>query len=479
MDNTHILYLIIPAYNEEANIERVVKEWHEVVVKTGEKSRLVIVNDGSKDNTGALLQKCAAALPQLIALDKTNSGHGGAVLYGYRYALENGAGYIFQTDSDGQTLPHEFWSFWEEREQYAMILGYRRFRGDGLGRFFVTKILRIMLFLFFHVWIKDANTPFRLLRARELRSFIDLVPANYFLANTLLSVIYQKKRESIRFITITFRKRQGGINSINIHKIMKIGLSAISDFRRLNRALDKTSCTGGGGGLNAAEFDAYAEDFYDQVKSAMGPLGRWREASITYKKEHLDTIVKGCKTILDFGCGSGLYTEYIKKWYPELTVTGIDVSKAFIDMARKKATGCLYSVIKNPEELQKMGNFDCIFINCVLHHIPHTEHKLWLCGLSNILNAGGKLIIMEMNPYAPLVQILQRTNKYEGNAVLLLPSYCRKLIASFLTESAFGYTFIFPWRGAFFRFIEKIVRVIPFGLQYYVVMRHPGVAPTA
>ncbi|MDR2468217.1 MAG: glycosyltransferase family 2 protein, partial [Spirochaetaceae bacterium] len=237
----HILYIVIPAYNEEANIVCVAKEWHEVVVKTGDRSRLVIVNDGSKDNTGEILKSISASLPQLVVLEKENGGHGGTVLHGYRYALENGADYIFQTDSDGQTLPSEFWPFWEEREQHAMILGYRRFRGDGLGRFFVTKILRIMLFLFFHVWIKDANTPFRLLRARELRAFIGFVPDNYFLANTLLSVIYRKKKERIRFITITFRERQGGVNSINIRKIMNIGISALSDFSRLNKALDTTS----------------------------------------------------------------------------------------------------------------------------------------------------------------------------------------------------------------------------------------------
>ena len=45
------LYIVMPAYNEEANIESVVKEWHEVVEKIGPESKLVVVNDGSKDNT--------------------------------------------------------------------------------------------------------------------------------------------------------------------------------------------------------------------------------------------------------------------------------------------------------------------------------------------------------------------------------------------------------------------------------------------
>ena len=54
--------------------------------------------------------------PQLIPLDKPNSGHGATVLYLYRYAIENGADYIFQTDSDGQTNPEEFWQMYENRE---------------------------------------------------------------------------------------------------------------------------------------------------------------------------------------------------------------------------------------------------------------------------------------------------------------------------------------------------------------------------
>ena len=45
------LYIVIPAYNEEANIGRVVDEWYPIAVMAGESSRLVIVNDGSRDNT--------------------------------------------------------------------------------------------------------------------------------------------------------------------------------------------------------------------------------------------------------------------------------------------------------------------------------------------------------------------------------------------------------------------------------------------
>ena len=49
--NKENLYIVIPAYNEEENIENVVREWHEIVEKIGQNSKLVVIDDGSKDNT--------------------------------------------------------------------------------------------------------------------------------------------------------------------------------------------------------------------------------------------------------------------------------------------------------------------------------------------------------------------------------------------------------------------------------------------
>ncbi len=54
-------------------------------------------------------------------------------------ALEQNADYIFQTDSDGQTLPEEFYGFWELRDKYSAVIGYRNHRKDGFSRVFVTK----------------------------------------------------------------------------------------------------------------------------------------------------------------------------------------------------------------------------------------------------------------------------------------------------------------------------------------------------
>ena len=103
------LYIVIPAYNESENIKRTIEEWCPVVEKHngGGASRLVIINDGSRDDTYEIASAECETHPLLTVLTKPNGGHGSTVLYGYRYALENGADYIFQTDSDGQTDPEE------------------------------------------------------------------------------------------------------------------------------------------------------------------------------------------------------------------------------------------------------------------------------------------------------------------------------------------------------------------------------------
>lgn len=235
------LYIVIPAYNEEANIEKVIKEWYPVVERyhgDGD-SRLVVIDDGSKDKTYEIMCHMQEGRPLLCPVTKPNAGHGATVLFGYQYALEHGADYVFQTDSDGQTLPEEFYQFWPLREQYAMIIGYRNKRQDGFSRILVTKTLKMVIWLCFHVSVTDANTPFRLMEARALRENIQWIPEGFNLSNVLLSVIYAKKKQLVKYIPITFRPRQGGKNSINLPKIIKIGRDALRDFIRLNKELNK------------------------------------------------------------------------------------------------------------------------------------------------------------------------------------------------------------------------------------------------
>ncbi len=234
------IYFVMPAYNEAENIEETVKQWYPVVdklSKEGVEAKLCIANDGSKDNTFEIMKGLQTEFPLFEPLDKPNSGHGATVLYLYRHAISKGANFIFQTDSDGQTNPDEFWQMWENREKYDFQIGHRLGRQDGGSRVFVTKTLRLVVWLMFHEWVTDANTPFRLMRTDKLQPIMDVIPQDYFLCNVAISAIAVKWDYKIGWYRITFKPRQGGVNSINMKRIFKIGWKALGDFRKINANL--------------------------------------------------------------------------------------------------------------------------------------------------------------------------------------------------------------------------------------------------
>jgi len=235
------IYFVMPAYNEAENIEDTLKEWYPVIDKInnddGVEAHLVIADDGSKDDTFKKLKELSATglYPHFTALTKANGGHGQTVLFLYRYALAEGADFIFQTDSDGQTAPNEFWQLYKNRHFFDFQIGYRKDRQDGIGRIFVTKTLRLIVWLMFKVWVTDANTPFRLMHKDKLQAIMNIIPEDYFLCNVAISAIAKKWKYNVKFYPITFKPRQGGVNSINFKRIIKIGLKALFNFRAINK----------------------------------------------------------------------------------------------------------------------------------------------------------------------------------------------------------------------------------------------------
>lgn len=234
------LYIIVPAYNESENIKNLVDGWYPIIEKhdgAGE-SRLVVINDGSRDNTYEILQELAKTRPLLKPLTKQNGGHGPTVLYGYRYAVENKADYIFQTDADGQTDPEEFESFWSLRKKHDALVGNRSDRQDGFLRKIIEFILLFILRCTFGVEIPDSNAPFRLMNRELVEKYIKKMPKDFNLPNVMMTTYFVYFHENVKFLPITFKPRQGGTNSIKIWKIVKIGWKALGDFKMLKKQIN-------------------------------------------------------------------------------------------------------------------------------------------------------------------------------------------------------------------------------------------------
>lgn len=239
-NNEETLYIIIPAYNESENIEKLIIDWYPVIERHNGagKSRLVVIDDGSKDNTYKVVCERAKTRPLLQPLTKPNGGHGPTLIFGYNYAIDNGADYIFQTDSDGQTDPEEFEQFWRFKDEYDAVIGSRPTRQDGKSRKFVEGVLLLLLRMTFGVKIPDSNAPFRLMKAELVAKYLKKMPKDFNLPNVMLTTYFSYFKEKVKFVDITFKPRQGGTNSINIKKIIKIGWKALGDFRMLKKHIN-------------------------------------------------------------------------------------------------------------------------------------------------------------------------------------------------------------------------------------------------
>lgn len=231
------LFVVMPAYNEEENIKDVIQAWYPVLEGKDPGSRLVVADSGSIDATHGILKELCETMPQLEVLSGTGRQHGPKLIALYDYAIRQKADYIFQTDSDGQTDPAEFGAFWEARKEYDGVFGFRTERGDGRSRAFVEKVVCFLLRLYFGVKVPDANAPFRLMRADVVAKYLPKLPVDYNLPNIMMTTYFAHYGDRIVFRPITFRPRQGGVNSIDIPKIVKIGWKALGDFKTLKKGM--------------------------------------------------------------------------------------------------------------------------------------------------------------------------------------------------------------------------------------------------
>ena len=227
--------VVMPFYNEAANISAVLREWFSCLRIVSSNFVLFAVNDGSRDETAKILGALSAELgPRLRVVNKANSGHGLTCREGYELALAEKVEWILQIDSDGQCDPVFFNTLYRNRAEYGCVFGYRRTRDDGFGRVIVSFCCRLLLWLVTGTYLTDPNVPYRLMRANALRKALRQVPADFELQNIGLTFALKQGQElAWKYVPIHFRARRGGENSINYRKIAKMGINLLRDFRRI------------------------------------------------------------------------------------------------------------------------------------------------------------------------------------------------------------------------------------------------------
>ncbi|NUM32809.1 MAG: glycosyltransferase family 2 protein [Bacteroidetes bacterium] len=238
---SHKIAIVMPAYNEADVISEVVLKWTELLqngFKSEDNPLLIIVNDGSKDNTFEILTELAKNNKILVPVNQPNGGHGNAVVNAYKKAIEMQAEYVFQTDSDDQFETQDFFKLWEKRNESNFILGYRKQRFDAPIRLVITRILKFSVYLFFGVFIEDSNIPFRLVKGDFLKKMLSKLPEPVpFAPNIFLSVMAKKSGNKIFSIPITHKDRHTGEVSIRKMKLLKVCWKSFNELLAFRRNL--------------------------------------------------------------------------------------------------------------------------------------------------------------------------------------------------------------------------------------------------
>jgi glycosyltransferase involved in cell wall biosynthesis len=203
--NESDISIIIPAYNEARNIGNVIKS----IIERYPRAEIVVVNDGSTDNTTNEAKKAGA----FVYNHPYNIGNGAAIKTGIRHA--SGDILIFM-DGDGQHDPEDIKEFLRHMEDYDMVVGARRSDqhaswGRAIGNWFYNRLASYVA----KFPIEDLTSGFRAIRADIAVSFLYFLPNTYSYPTTLtLGVL--RSGLSLKYIPIRLQQRKSGKSSINL-----------------------------------------------------------------------------------------------------------------------------------------------------------------------------------------------------------------------------------------------------------------------
>jgi glycosyltransferase involved in cell wall biosynthesis len=230
------LSVTMPVYNEQEAIVDAVGDVMNDVLRHVPGAELVVVNDGSRDDTGRLLDDMAVNDPRLRVVHQQNRGHGGALMA----ALEQARGeFVFLVDSDRQVPLGTFRDAWAQVQAGRDgVFGVRRRRHDPQLRLYLTRVIRWSIALVFGVRIHDANVPYKLIRRRIWEEARVCIPPNTLAPSLFLAIFARTRGFDIAEIDVVHKERDTGEVSIRRMKLLRFcarGLRQMLTFRRCLR----------------------------------------------------------------------------------------------------------------------------------------------------------------------------------------------------------------------------------------------------
>ncbi|HWB67189.1 MAG TPA: glycosyltransferase family 2 protein [Mycobacteriales bacterium] len=224
------LTIVLPALNEEANIEAAVQRATEVASRHCDDHEVIVVDDGSTDSTAALVERMAAADPRIrLIKHEVNQGYGGALKSGFLAASMD---LVFFTDSDNQFDLDELAVFIDLIQSVDVVAGYRIKRRDPFFRRLNARAWNYLVRALFYVPVRDIDCAFKLFR-REVFTGLELNSVGAMVNTELMVKLgrsgYRVVEVGVQHFPRTAGKPQGAD--------IKVIFRAFSELRRMHNYL--------------------------------------------------------------------------------------------------------------------------------------------------------------------------------------------------------------------------------------------------
>ena len=190
------LSVFFPAYNEEANVENMVRLSQRILPEVAEKWEIIPVNDGSKDKTGEIIDQLAKEDPNVRPVHhEKNQGYGGAVISGYNASRYD---YVFFTDGDLQFDLREITLLIDKIDEGDLILGYRKNRRDPTMRKLNAFMWGSLVKFLFGFQVRDVDCAFKMMKRRV----IDKVHLSAGGAMVSTELLARSNKAGFRFVEV-------------------------------------------------------------------------------------------------------------------------------------------------------------------------------------------------------------------------------------------------------------------------------------
>ena len=186
-----------PCFNDQATIGSVVNAAAKTIEEVGVDGEMIVINDGSTDNSQDVLENLAAEHPTLrLVVHERNRGYGGALLSGFAAATKE---WVFYTDGDAQFDPTELALLVDRATaDVDVVQGYKLQRADNVMRRIVGRVYHRVVALMFGLEIRDTDCDFRLIR----RSLLDRVRLEHTSGVICVEMVRKFQDAGARFVEV-------------------------------------------------------------------------------------------------------------------------------------------------------------------------------------------------------------------------------------------------------------------------------------